>query len=406
MATKANPHKRSDGSIAWRVRFRLSKDTNPVNETFDDQDEALRFAALVDKVGGVAARKARNAADVGLGASLDTGFERYVKKIGTRVQDDTIDKYKRNWARYIQPAFGPWPMDAIEREAVEEWIGELRQTETLKSKKDRLDNPDLDPDYLAPKTIRNIHGLLSSVLKNEVVRGRLGINVAYGIDLPAKKKKREAVFLSENDYAVLISKVIEEWQPLIALLAGTGLRWSEATALRPVDLDLSGPSPVVRVTRAWKRRGPGKPWHIGPPKTEQSTRTVALSKSVCRLLVGAVEGVASDALIFTGPRGGRLTGEWFHERVWSPAVNAAKLVPAPVIHDLRHSHASWLIMRGVPLTVIQRRLGHSSIKVTSDIYGSLSPDAWTMAAAATEAAMSGGHPVIEDADGALELEAA
>lgn len=43
-------------------------------------------------------------------------------------------------------------------------------------------------------------------------------------------------------------------------------------------------------------------------------------------------------------------------------------------HDLRHTHASTLIRRGKHLTAIQRRLGHSSIQITSDLYGHLSQE--------------------------------
>jgi len=41
------------------------------------------------------------------------------------------------------------------------------------------------------------------------------------------------------------------------------------------------------------------------------------------------------------------------------------------IHDLRHTHASWLIAAGRPLPSIQRRLGHESITTTVDTYGHL-----------------------------------
>ena len=53
----------------------------------------------------------------------------------------------------------------------------------------------------------------------------------------------------------------------------------------------------------------------------------------------------------------------------------------PRVRDLRHTHASQLIAAGVPLTVIQRRLGHESIKTTSDTYGHLAADADVAAAA-------------------------
>ena len=51
---------------------------------------------------------------------------------------------------------------------------------------------------------------------------------------------------------------------------------------------------------------------------------------------------------------------------------------------------------------MQRRLGHSSIKVTSDVYGHIAPDAWEATARATETAMTLALPAVEEV---LELEA-
>ncbi len=44
------------------------------------------------------------------------------------------------------------------------------------------------------------------------------------------------------------------------------------------------------------------------------------------------------------------------------------------IHDLRHTHVSWLIAAGVPLPAIQRLLGHTSITTTIDRYEHLMSD--------------------------------
>ena len=44
------------------------------------------------------------------------------------------------------------------------------------------------------------------------------------------------------------------------------------------------------------------------------------------------------------------------------------------IHDFRHSHASLLISKGVPITVISKRLGHSNIQMTLNIYAHLIPE--------------------------------
>lgn len=77
-----------------------------------------------------------------------------------------------------------------------------------------------------------------------------------------------------------------------------------------------------------------------------------------------------------------LRNDVFHKYTWVPTLRAcAEALPqAPQIHNLRHTHASWLFQNAVALTVIQRRLGHESIKTTSDVYGHLADDADRLAA--------------------------
>jgi integrase len=62
-------------------------------------------------------------------------------------------------------------------------------------------------------------------------------------------------------------------------------------------------------------------------------------------------------------------------RPWNDAVEKANLERRPTPHDLRHSHASWLIAAGVDIKSVSIRLGHSSSVITLDIYGHLMGDA-------------------------------
>lgn len=70
-----------------------------------------------------------------------------------------------------------------------------------------------------------------------------------------------------------------------------------------------------------------------------------------------------------GPRAtpdtdGHLPRNWWYYQVWYPACKAADLDPRPRTHDLRHSHASWLLAGGADLEVVRQRLGHGSIVTT------------------------------------------
>lgn len=62
---------------------------------------------------------------------------------------------------------------------------------------------------------------------------------------------------------------------------------------------------------------------------------------------------------------GHIPRSWFGNQVWAPACAQAGLDPRPRLHDLRHSHASWLLAGGADLQVVRERLGHTSIATTS-----------------------------------------
>jgi integrase len=79
-----------------------------------------------------------------------------------------------------------------------------------------------------------------------------------------------------------------------------------------------------------------------------------------------------NELVFVAADGGPLRASNFRQRVWSPALRRVGLEGLH-FHHLRHSAAALMIEAGAHVETIKRRLGHSSIRVTSDVYGSLLP---------------------------------
>jgi integrase len=71
---------------------------------------------------------------------------------------------------------------------------------------------------------------------------------------------------------------------------------------------------------------------------------------------------------------GHIGRNWFRRMVWRPSCEAAGLPDLPRFHDLRHSHASWLLAGGGDLQVVKERLGHASIMTTQRYLHTL-PDA-------------------------------
>lgn len=383
--TSVNTYRARDGAVSYRVRFRLEKGRgNPVSETFTDPEEAAKFAAQVDQIGGKAARALRRAVEAAQSPrTLATALDEHLDLLRASVTPGTVDKYRRIAAATWLPTLGPIPVEAITRDAVVGWVATQRVATTQRG------------GTYSTKSIKNAHSVLSAVLQREVDAGRLGRNVAHGVHMPTDRRQSvEKVFLTADQFTRLLAEIPDRYKLLVMTLYGTGMRWGEATALTPVKFNFEARPATVRVDQAWKQGADSRPY-IGTPKTRRSLRTITLPGNLADELRQACEELAADDLLFTGETGVALRSGPFHTRVWQPAVKAAALGVKPRVHDLRHSHASALIAAGVSLPVVQRRLGHESIQTTIDVYGHLAPDAYAGATEAAEAMLTQALPQLE-----------
>jgi integrase len=122
--------------------------------------------------------------------------------------------------------------------------------------------------------------------------------------------------------------VEDRW--LVEAAVGTGLRWSELTALQVQDLELDAPVARLSVKRAWKRNPSGEftvlgagAFYLGKPKSKKSRRRITLSPTVVTVLRRAMKGKAPDDLVFTAPRGGALNQATWYEDRWQVAIALA-----------------------------------------------------------------------------------
>lgn len=377
MAITPKPRQRANGTTYWRVQFREVKGGNPTAEIFETEEDALEFAHLVNTIGGARARRIRDAVDTAPDDyTLNDAFTDYAAAVSTYAQAGTVDRYKNMWNNHVADSLGYMPVATLTRQDIEQWVGQMR---TKTPRRGPYRTPAIGKT-LSGKTIKNVHTLISSALSLAVRNGRATMNVAEGVRLPETLPTRTPVFLTPAQLDAILAHVqLAADQLLIRVMAATGLRWGEATALTATDITFSETC-TIRVNKAWKQ-APGGPV-VGPPKTRRSNRTVILPDVLTPVLERHVQTLEPGGLVFTAPGGGRVRHSTFSRRVWLPAVEAAKIDAAPRLHDLRHTHASWLISQGVPLPVIQRRLGHESIKTTVDRYGHLAAGAEVEAAAA------------------------
>ena len=369
-----------DGTTSHDVRFR--HDGASMTRAFDDASSAARWANVLRQIGPTEALKLLDA-ELDETPTVDEYADLYISS-KSGVEGMTTDHYRMFMRLHISPVMGSLPLDAVTPERIAQWVNDMADAGA------------------AGKSIANRHGFLSGMFEHAVkVKKVIAYNPCERTNLPSTERE-EMVFLSADEFTELLSFIPPRYQPLVFLLASTGLRWGEVTALRPGDFDLA--HQTVTVSRAWKK-SKARGHYIGAPKTEKSKRTIKIPADAVEAVRPFVEAAPATGFVFTNASGGPLRQAHFHSIIWSPARRLANGQPAfaktrgkgeawearssgvwdrepssspikkwPRIHDLRHSHASWLINRGVPLTAIQRRLGHESVQTTSDTYGHLAPD--------------------------------
>lgn len=354
MTARPEPYTTKAGRTTYKVRFRYrGKQTS---ETFDTKREASRFAVWLDRLGPQGALEQLHELEVQRTTpTLNEVAADHIQHL-TGITAGTRLSYVRLWNRTWAKHLGTVPANRVTKDDVSRAVNVLGQTYSHKS-------------------LENQRGLLAAVLGRAVEQGYLTKNPAKGIRLPrtGETERVEMVVLTGADFLGIIDRLPEHWRPLVWFLGGTGCRWGEAVALQVGDVRL----PNVHIRRAlnWS---PDNNRTVGPTKTRRSNRTVTLPNEVIELMPALLAGKAKTDLVFTAPKGGPVLHRTFWSRVWLPAVR--HLEPRPRIHDLRHSHASWLLAAGEPANVVQARLGHESIKTTVDTYGKLMPDAQQRAA--------------------------
>lgn len=222
---------------------------------------------------------------------------------------------------------------------------------------------------LADGTVRNVLAPLRACLATAVREGILRSNPAREVDLPHRPVVRDGdegplKVLSTEQLATFLRIVHPRHRLFFQLLAATGLRISEAIALRWRDVQLDGSSPHVKVRRAIVRGD------VGLPKSKYGRRDVPIAFDLVRELRerhSATEWHRPDDLVFTSRTGSALMPNNLLRRALKPAAEEAG-APWAGFHTFRHTCASLLFAQGRNAVQVQRWLGHHSAAFTLATY--------------------------------------
>jgi len=252
---------------------------------------------------------------------------------------------------------------------------------------------------LSMTTVHHVHAVVNKMLHDAERKGLVIRNVAKLANAPsltaARSKGPEMRVWSPDDLATFLASIEgNRNETMFRVMAMTGVRRGEDVALRWSDVDLT----AHRLTVNQAATVIGGAEVVAAPKTRRSRRAIDLDPDtvsmlqryrVCQreqFLMLGVSATASDR-VFTNEIGEPLrpnsVGQAFRR-----LVDAAN-VPLIRLHDLRHTHATHLLVAGVNVKVVSERLGHSSVSFTLDTYGHVMPGQQAEAAAAAAALLGG-----------------
>jgi integrase len=319
---------------------------------------------------------------------------------GHGFRERTRDEYRRDLERYVIPFLGAKRLGALRRTDVREFVAWLtddqaqarRHADENARRKAAGKRPLRETSTLRDATVSRIVAVLKACLSSAMDDELRRDNPASRVVLPRRDPVADIDDDSDEnvkaftrvELGAVLALVHPEWRPLFRLLAGTGLRISEALALDVEHLRLDGSRPHVRVRRALtieRRDGKIVP-AFGRPKSEYATRDVPLSRELvdelrrhCAALKEPTAAVVATwgHLAFPSLTGGPMDPGNLRQRVLRPATEEAAVAWAG-FHAFRHSFASLHIERGTNIVRLSRLLGHHKASFTLDVYAHLLDD--------------------------------
>ncbi|UTI63864.1 site-specific integrase [Paraconexibacter antarcticus] len=331
-----------------------------------DGHQRKEFAATFREAREIKIRRTAEEASWRAGPTLHAYALEWVDNYAGRGANDVINdrtrrEYRRLLITYALAYFAPEErlrdIDERRARAFVDWLCRLTDDEGHR---------------LCDRSVHNAVLPLQSCLRHAAQSGLLGDRSEPMILLPRRRRGRayefdERRFLSRAQLARLLAEIPEPWQPFFDMLASTGLRISEAIALRIMDADLDAAQPRIHVRRAIVDG------QLTGPKSRHGRRTIPISRDLAERLTVLAADRAETELLFVGAQGAALRPGNLRYRVVIPAAERAG-VPWARFHTLRHTCAALLIDAGASPLRLQRWMGHHSAAFTLDNYGHLIDD--------------------------------
>ena len=277
-----------------------------------------------------------------------TGYAR------TSCSPRTVDGYQSIVENHLIPALGHFQLKQLQPQAIQSYYGKACEK-------------------LSCRSVQHHHRVLAQSLKYAVRQGILGRNPTELVTAPSSRKKVMRT-LTPSEVEVMLEKASNnQFYPVIYTAVSTGLRQAELLGLRWRDVDLDMCS--ISISQVLYKRG--GVCTFKEPKTSGSSRRVAMTPKLALFLRDYKTereslywqlGVSPtlDDLVFANIDGKPINPSTL-THTFARIVRQVGLGRVR-FHDLRHTFASLMLLRGAKPKVISEALGHASVAFTMDTY--------------------------------------
>lgn len=275
-------------------------------------------------------------------------IEVYFQDKSGELKQNSVRNKRDMMNAHILPYFGEKKMNEVTPADIIAWQNEIR-TKGYK-----------------PTYERMIQNQLTALYTHAVKIYNLANNPCKKVKKMGKPDAEKLDFWTQEEYETFIRTVEEGSDDYIMfeILFWTGIREGELLALNKSDFDFR--NNLLHITKTYNRID--KQDVITVPKTENSVRTINIPnflKEKVQRYIDMNYGIPDDARLFP------IVSRTLQKRMKRYAEKAG--VKEIRVHDLRHSHAAYLIFQGIQPLMVKERLGHKDIKITLNTYGHLYP---------------------------------
>jgi integrase len=281
--------------------------------------------------------------------------------------------YRQILDGYVLPRWGLTSVGAVTYGDYATWLSSLHKQPGLQGSKKRV---------VGASRVQSIHHVMLGVMTWAVKSQRIAENPIRALDTLPTVAKGKRLYLDHRQITALADAVAglrtaygkpkpmaNVYRVMVLTLAYCGLRIGEAIALRAGSVDLDAHE--LHVTEAVIEGEDGRPT-LGLPKGGK-IRVVGIPEFLVMELKVLRSGLDEEDLMFPSPKGDLIVAYNWRERVFRPAVKAAKLPAGTTPHTLRHSFASLSVAEGADVKTLQAAMGHATATMTLDVYTDLFP---------------------------------